>query len=279
MSPAKHNPKNPDNNSIIQALQDVMDYGFGELTIRHLLDKLSNDRKLRNAMQDKWNSHAYPERSLTFSKLAIEPRLNMVSDSALRILITLGSLAAKSGLVRIRKQDLATITRIASKTTMQTALRELVECGMIAIKVPAAGHKPPIYEINPAIMSKRMRLPGDESDFVESLTMCKRYYRDEPLNYVIQQDTIRAELMENGDTLYYTYIHLVPPDTEDKNGQPQQTTTSNQKLPELTVDNDDTTFLEFMQRESSANTSETPAFHADITITDEEDDDERYRLE
>lgn len=139
--------------SILQALLDLKDVGYGGVTVDSMIQRLQSDGKLDSALQDKWDSHAYPDKSITFTRMTIADQYMTLSDSALRILTLMGLRCHQTGLIQVSMADLATLTGLKTRAT-QTAVKELLQAGCISVKTPAVRHTPPIYEVNGELFRK-----------------------------------------------------------------------------------------------------------------------------
>lgn len=139
--------------SILQALLDLKDVGYGGVTVDSMIQRLQSDGKLDSALQDKWDSHAYPDKSITFTRMTIADQYMILSDSALRILTLMGLRCHQTGLIQVSMADLATLTGLKTRAT-QTAVKELLTTGCISVRIPAVRHTPPIYEVNRELFCK-----------------------------------------------------------------------------------------------------------------------------
>lgn len=144
---------NPKHNSVLQALLDLHDVGYGGLTVDALIQKLATDRKAADALQDKWDAHMYPEKSMTFTRATIADQYMSLSDPALRVLLFMGLRCHQTGLIQVSMADLASLTKLKLRAT-QAAVKALVEAGCISVKIQSVRHTPPVYEVNRALFAK-----------------------------------------------------------------------------------------------------------------------------
>ena len=144
------NSRNPNNNSILQALIDLSDSGFAAMA-DPIITKISGDRKLQKDLQAKWDAHAYPEKSMVYAQLTITQALMDLSPQACKVLLLLGSYASLTGLVQVSYPTLETVTGI-KRTMVREAVQELKDHGLIRIRVKPARHEPPIYCIDPGVI-------------------------------------------------------------------------------------------------------------------------------
>jgi hypothetical protein len=139
--------------SILQALLDLKDVGYGGVTVDSMIQKLQSDGKLDSELQAKWDSHMYPDKAMTFTRMTIADQYMALSDSALRILTLMGLRCHQTGLIQVSVADLATLTGLKTRAT-QTAVKELLKTGCISVRIPAVRHTPPIYEVNGELFRK-----------------------------------------------------------------------------------------------------------------------------
>lgn len=144
---------NPKHNSVLQALLDLHDVGYGGLTVDALIQKLATDRKTADALQDKWDAHMYPEKSMTFTRTTIADQYMLLPDPALRVLLLMGLRCHQTGLIQVSISDLASLTKLKQRAT-QSAVKTLIDAGCISIKIQSVRHAPPVYEVNRAIFAK-----------------------------------------------------------------------------------------------------------------------------
>lgn len=151
--------RNPDHNPMLQALLDMAEMGVfaGDATrdqmIAALEAKTPAGRKLRRDTQAKWNSHQYPDRSITYAQVAVAPQLTgCLSPEALSVLIFLGTHCLQSGLIRVTYDTISRENRI-SRTKAREAITELKNCGAIGIFDKSRRHSAPIYSVDPALVN------------------------------------------------------------------------------------------------------------------------------
>lgn len=204
----RKNDRNPSNNSIVQALLDMADRGYGQYTINDAIVRLNNDPQLLKDMQAKWDAHVYPESALQYAQLGINQQLFTLSDTAYKILSMLGMYCHQSGLIQAKIDDICTAVG-AGRSTAKKAIKELCDCGAILIAVPSARHNPPIYRVNPAMVNKgkRYKVELDEQDFLANAKVSglkyDNYILDRKLDLVVQTDKIKS------DNVTYNKLYLV----------------------------------------------------------------------
>lgn len=204
------NSRNPNSNSIVQALLDASDLGYGTMTVDQLITKTSTDGKLRAALQAKWNAHAYPDKAMEWAQLTKSQTLMTLSDPALKILTFFGMYCHQSTLLQVSLKDLAAATGIKDRT-LRYAMKELSECGCIRIEKPSAQHAAPIYSVNPAIINKGTRRRSEMSEFCDKLS-CSDYLLTRDLPLIVQTQTICQEQLD-GSKIAYNRVALVTPET------------------------------------------------------------------
>ena len=186
------NQRNPDGNSILQALLDLSDRGMDTMRVSDLITRISTDAKLRSDLQAAWNSHAYPEKAMVYAQLVIDQHLLTLSDTAYKVMSLLGLYCHQSGLIQVRLEDICNAVGI-KRTSAKQALADLRNCGAVTIAVPSARHSAPIYQVNPALINKGRRKKSDVTAFMASLEIPPENYlfnRDLPL--LVQTDVIRT---------------------------------------------------------------------------------------
>lgn len=214
------NSRNPNSNSILQALLDLKDCGgYGEMTLDHIITKISGDRKLQKDLQAKWNAHAYPERDMVYTQLSMEQALMQLSPRACKVMIFLGMYCAQSTLIKVSYPVLEVGTGI-KRTALREAIQELEDCGVIRIHTKPARHEAPIYSVDPAVINKGVRRTSKETEYMAALTsggFPKSRYLTETYNpaLVVRCDTIRSK-DEAGTPIHYNVVTLVSADEAKK---------------------------------------------------------------
>ena len=186
------NQRNPDGNSILQALLDLSDRGMGTMRVSDLITRISTDTRFRNDLQAAWNAHSYPEKSMTYAQLCIDQRLFALSDTAYKIVRLLGIYCHQSGLIQARLADICDAVGI-KRTSAKQAIAELRSCGAIDIAVPSSRHDAPIYQVNPALINKGRRKKSDMSAYAAGLNIDpKQYLFNQELPLLVQTDVVRT---------------------------------------------------------------------------------------
>lgn len=200
------NTRNPDSNSVLQALLDLTDRGMGTWKVDDLITRISTDPKLRADLQKAWNGHAYPEKSMVYAQLGIDQRLFALSDAAYKIITLMGMYCHQSGLIQAKLEDICSAVQIG-RTSAKAAIAELRKCGALTIAVPSVRHAAPVYSVNPALINKGVRRKTDVSGFTAKLKIDPADYifSQEP-ELVVQTDVVRAP------EIVYNRLYLVPPD-------------------------------------------------------------------
>ena len=221
------NSRNPNSNSILQALIDLKDCGgYGDMSLDHIITKISGDRKLQKDLQAKWNAHAYPEKDMVYSQLSTTQALMRLSPSACKVLIFLGIYCAQSTLIKVSYPVLEVATEI-KRTALREAVRELVDCGAIRVHTKPARHEAPIYSVDPALISKGVRRQSKQTEYMAALTgggFPKGQYLSEAFSpvQVVKCDTIRSKDAD-GTPVYYNAVSLISADEAKKIPEPAGT--------------------------------------------------------
>lgn len=198
--------RNPDNNTVVQALLDLADRGMGNWKVDELITRLNTDPKLRADVQRAWNAHAYPERSIVYTQLGLYQQMYSLSDAAMRIIMLLGMYCHQSGLVQAKLNDMSAAVQV-SRSSAKKAITELCDCGALMISVPSAQHSAPIYRVNPALMHKGTRRRSNIAAFETELTIePQKYILNRRPELLVQTDIVRTE------TFAYNRLHLAPAD-------------------------------------------------------------------
>lgn len=206
--------RNPNSNSVVQALLDVADVGLGSMTVDQVITRLSGDSKLRTSLQNKWNGHAYPERSMEWAQLTKSQQLMGLTDTALKLLVFMGMYAHQSTLLQVSLNDLVTFTGI-KKTSLREALKELLDCGCIRVEKPSVRHAAPIYAVNPAIVNKGTRRKSDISSFASKVGGCRDYILQQDLPIVVQQETVYQDTTDGGTIAFNRLRPALPGNIKD----------------------------------------------------------------
>lgn len=200
------NTRNPDNNSVLQALLDLADRGMGTWSVNDLITRIGSDPKLRADIQKAWNGHAYPEKSMVYAQLGIDQRLFTLSDAGYKVITLMGMYCHQSGLIQARLEDICSAVQIG-RTSAKAAIAELRKCGALTIAVPSVRHAAPVYSINPALINKGVRRKTDVSGFTSQLKI-------NPDDYLFNKDpelVVQTDVVKNSE-IVYNRLYLVPPD-------------------------------------------------------------------
>ena len=220
----------------MQALLDLKDMGLGTMTIDQAFTKVSNDPRLRNALQAKWNSHAYPERSMEWAQLTKAQQLMTLSDEALKVLTFMGMYAHQSTLLQVAYKDLCCFTGV-KRTRLREAIKELVDCGCVRIEQPSVRHAAPIYAVNPSIINKGARRKSSAADFAKKISGdgCSDFILTRKLPVLVQQEAIYQDV---GDGNVIAFNRLTPalPSSDDaprkrKRNTAESSPASDEQLP------------------------------------------------
>lgn len=205
--------KNPNNNSILQALLDAQ--GAGVSGLDGPIAQVSRDRKLQAALQKKWNSHIYPERDMVYVQMTITQALMQLSPRACKVLLFMACYCAQSTLIKVSLPVLEAATGI-KRTKLREALQELIDYGVVRIHQGPVRHEAPIYSIDPATANKGARQRSKARKYMDQLSDKSTYLHSsyEP-SLIVKCDTIKSK-DDEGNLLYYNEITLVPANADTK---------------------------------------------------------------
>lgn len=198
---------NPHNSGPVQALVDLIELGLGATTVADAVTRINNDRDLRQAADAIWSRHMYPDRRIVYVQLGVEQRLLTLDNAELRVLTLLGMYAHQTGLIQIRRQDIAAACGLSEREVAR-ALRGLVECGAIRIEVERRRHEANIYMVHPGLYNKGRRIPSDVAGYEAELT------DDQRLGLITRRDlpsVLQTEAVRTEDYLY-NRVTLIPAD-------------------------------------------------------------------
>ena len=224
------NSRNPNSNSILQALLDLKDCGgYGDMSLDHIITKISGDKKLQKDLQAKWDAHAYPETKMVYAQVTITQAFMDLSPQACKVLLLLGCYASQTSLVQVSYPTLEAATGI-KRTMVREAVQELKDRGLIRVRVKPIRHEAPIYCVDPGAISKGARRQSRGTEYKSALIgggfPKNQYLLD---NYspslVIKCDTVRSE-DPDGEPIRYNTISLVPAEQAKKVPEPTGTSTS-----------------------------------------------------
>lgn len=227
------NSRNPNNNSILQGLLDLLDRGgYQDMTIGHAVTKITGDRKLQQDLQAQWDAHAYPEKKMTYAQVTITQALMDLSPQACKVLLLLGCYASQTSLVQVSYPTLETVTGI-KRTMVREAVQELKEHGLIRVRVKPIRHEAPIYCVDPGAISKGARRQSRGTEYKSAL-IHSGFPKDKYLldtyspALVIKCDTVRSE-DPDGEPIRYNTITLIPAQQAKKDPEPTGTSASGKR--------------------------------------------------
>jgi hypothetical protein len=204
--------RNDDNNSIVQALLDLQDAGLGSRSVSDLIAYLAGNRTLKRQLQDKWDSHAYNDRTLTFAMIYENPAIMCLSDLAVKILWFLATTANQSGCIQVSTPVLSQICGY-KRTKVTATMRELEDAGVITVVRPPTRHDAPVYMINPAVSLKGKRSRHREQQFRNNAVHAGNF-KGLQLNVTIATEVVSVKGDPDTDTPGYKYTRVYIDDTE-----------------------------------------------------------------
>lgn len=154
--------KNATNSPVIQAILDAIDVAVDskdketETLLRSALKKLQQNKQLLYKADAKYNSHRYPERVITYTKVATYnqcPERFALSHGAQAVLSLFASIASQDGLITIPQSDLASILH-TNRQQLRRYIDELCQYQYIAIydRPPRGTRKPITYLLDRRIV-------------------------------------------------------------------------------------------------------------------------------
>lgn len=193
---------NPDSNTVLQALLDAQAAGLGTMTINAAIAQLQSNRKLAADLQARWNGHAYPNKSMRWTRFTVSEVWQALSPEACKVGLLLGMYAGQSTLVQCSLPNVVKLTGM-SRTAANMALRELRNAGIIAKRREQRQREAPVYAVNPAICKKGLMSQQGEAAYNHLLPPEAKMPVPE---YVVNVKTIRTS--DDGGTEYYTYTQI-----------------------------------------------------------------------
>ena len=152
---------NPANLAQLQALYDLLQSGFKEDTtlqdaIKILVQDGQANKEITNTLQDAWNRHQYPDKSIKFIQVSTYthcPQLHEISTEAQALFFLMLRVQHKlDGYVAVKKAIFAKALNFGSKRArhMQEYLNELLAIKVISKvhEAPQGSTAPSIYRIN-----------------------------------------------------------------------------------------------------------------------------------
>lgn len=197
--------RNPTNNAILQACLDIVDSGYGTMSVNDFVTKISADPKLLKDMQAIWNRHAYPDKSIKWVSITKTDLLMTLSPNAMQVLVFLGMYCHQSTLIQVTYSVLSAITGI-KPTKLREAVKELVDSGCIKVAKSSARHDAPIYAVNPVLIKAGARTKKD-SGFTQGLHVADYILKRTP-ELIVQETTIKADADTDGKRVVYTKVTL-----------------------------------------------------------------------
>lgn len=225
MAKTKTNSRNPSSNSILQALLDLADCGYGTMSVDDLITKLSSDSKLRTSLQKRWDRHAYPDESITWVQLTTRQEIFTLSDEARTLLQAMGTYANQSGLIQISTDNLVKLTHI-KRTPLRAARTELLEAKAIAIVIPHAQHEPPVYAVNQRLINKGSRASIRRND---------KFFEGDMSDSVLSRKLdliVKTEVIRSADKPAYNRVYLVSAPDDPAEGRQMTITDFPEAMPD-----------------------------------------------
>lgn len=157
------NHGNPTGSPIIQAMLDAIEIaketGNSKAleSLQAALKVLQRDKRLTHSADAKFNAHRYPNKSITYTKIATYdqcPERFELSHGAQSILSWMASAMSQDGLITVSQSDLSNIVHITNKQQLRRCIDELCRYHFLAVwdKPPKGSHKPVTYVLDRRIM-------------------------------------------------------------------------------------------------------------------------------
>ena len=154
---------NPTNSPVIQAIIDAIDVARdvhdndAATKLQAALSALQRNKRLTHNADAKYNTHRYPDRSITYTKVATYdqcPARFDLSRDAQSLLSWMGAVASQDGLVRVSQSDMASILRISNRQQLRRAINELIQDQYIVVydQPPKGSHQATTYMIDRRII-------------------------------------------------------------------------------------------------------------------------------
>lgn len=158
MAETRQNPNNPTNSSCVQILLDmnakIHDQAEAEKAqecIEYLLKFTKEREEYRKSVDRLWDTHAYPENSLTWGKNYFEYAIEKVlTGDATKVLLVFMRYINQSNTLQVSFDRLAELAGVSEKTARR-GVAQLLKYGCIAKETPGIGRTPTTYMLNPLI--------------------------------------------------------------------------------------------------------------------------------
>lgn len=177
----------------LQALKDLKESGayVGTMTLDDMIRNLSQTtaecRKLNKDLQAKWDSHQYPDSSIVYVQVSNDPKVTTcLSCDAQAVLILLGTNVLQSGLIKITIDTICKLTGL-KRTKAKAAVKELKDCGVLAVYMDSARHEAPIYSVDPKIINVGKRTNTQYRQHMDHVKLGEDKDKN-PIPYLLNQE-------------------------------------------------------------------------------------------
>ena len=196
----------------LQALKDLKESGafVGTMTLDDMIHNLSqataDSRKLNKDLQAKWDSHQYPDSNIVYVQVSNDPKVTTcLSCEAQAVLLLLGTNVLQSGLIKITIDTICKLTGL-KRTKAKAAVKELKDCGVLAVYMDSARHEAPIYSVNPKIVNVGKRTNTQYKQHMDHVKLGKDKDKNQ-IPYLLNQepawDIIRKATTMTVDNVAY----------------------------------------------------------------------------
>lgn len=137
-----YNLDDPDSASAIQAANTLLQYMDSHIDVRDKISKLMR-------------SHEYPNKSITFSRVAQSGQyISHISIAAMAVLTAMIEIMPTNNHVMLTYQNIMDyVSSIGNRTTASKAIKELLDSGCVAIARKGNTQTATVYMVNPMISS------------------------------------------------------------------------------------------------------------------------------
>lgn len=176
----------------LQALKDLKESGafVGTMTLDDMIYNLSQGtdcRKLNKELQAKWDSHQYPDSSIVYVQVSNDPKVTTcLSCDAQAVLLLLGTNVLQSGLIKITIDMICKLTGL-KRTKAKEAVKELKDCGALAVYMDSARHEAPIYSVDPKIVNVGKRINTQYKQHMDHVKLGEDKDKN-PIPYLLKQE-------------------------------------------------------------------------------------------
>src|SRR5699024_6527968 len=238
---------NPTNSPVIQAIIDAIDVARdvhdndAATKLQAALSALQRNKRLTHNADAKYNAHRYPDKSITYTKVATydqcPARFNLSRD-AQSLLSWMGSVVSQDGLVCVPQSYMASILRISNRQQLRRAINELIQDQYIVIyDQPTKGtHQATTYMMDHRII--RSGKDPNDNDIDNYITLTTRH-KDKLHTTTAYQQAIITQKRPYGKNIRIGTVVPTNTQTDTKEKEPvrtQQQRTSSKSKPKPPIE-------------------------------------------